>query len=157
MQFFRVADCLELFFMIFFLRPSYRYKVVVFIVSRVTYEPGPWIWIRICNYFLYGFRKRFGGRQSICTFAPLACFGSRLAPFPYCHVNDFCILMGTIVLMPGKMTLTTVSNVQYLLKYAKLQKQNYPPQVPTDCFVDDGKNGETSFDAKKYFGNLILV
>lgn len=35
--------------------------VAFFVVRGVTYEPGPGIWIRICNYFLYGFRKRLLG------------------------------------------------------------------------------------------------
>lgn len=35
--------------------------VAFFVVCGVTYEPGPGIWIRICNYFLYGFRKRLLG------------------------------------------------------------------------------------------------
>lgn len=50
-------------------KESCRYKKVVafFVVCEVTYEPGPGIWIRICNYFLYGFRKRMLGPLVVAT------------------------------------------------------------------------------------------
>lgn len=69
-DFFRIECCLEMpLLMVFFLRTDEERKSLtvtrrlccLFVVCGVTYEPGPGIWIRICNYFLYGFRKRLSG------------------------------------------------------------------------------------------------
>ena len=62
----------------------------------MTYEAGPWIWIRICNYFLYGFRKRlFGPLFSVATFASNVRVAVSASSLCY-HGNDFCMLISSL-------------------------------------------------------------